>query len=73
MLSVRASHPDRLVARGGGPRDADRLEFLAVRFDGLLTVADPDALYGTVRQGIGSGKGFGFGLFSLAPARSDDS
>ena len=44
--------------------------FLAVRFDGLLQVTDPAQLSETVRQGIGSAKGFGFGLLSLAPARA---
>jgi CRISPR system Cascade subunit CasE len=43
-----------------------KLTLFAVRFDGLLQVADPDRLQETVRQGIGSGKGLGFGLLSLA-------
>lgn len=42
--------------------------FLAVRFEGVLQVTDPDQLAETVRRGIGSAKGFGFGLLSLAPA-----
>jgi len=29
-------------------------------------VTDPDRLRETVRQGVGSGKGLGFGLLSLA-------
>lgn len=44
------------------------LTLLAVRFDGVLQVTDPDKLIATVMTGIGSGKGFGFGLLSLAPA-----
>jgi CRISPR system Cascade subunit CasE len=43
------------------------LKMLAVRFDGLLQVVTPDKFRTTVRQGIGSGKGLGFGLLSLAP------
>jgi CRISPR system Cascade subunit CasE len=43
-----------------------KLTLFAVRFDGLLQVADPGRLRETVRQGIGSGKGLGFGLLSLA-------
>jgi len=31
-------------------------------------VADPERFQETVRQGIGSGKGLGFGLLSLARA-----
>jgi CRISPR system Cascade subunit CasE len=44
--------------------------WLAVTFDGLLRVADPDALLCAVAHGIGSAKGLGFGLLSLAPAPS---
>jgi CRISPR system Cascade subunit CasE len=43
-----------------------KLKLFAVHFDGLLQVADPDRLHDTVRQGIGPGKGLGFGLLSLA-------
>jgi CRISPR system Cascade subunit CasE len=43
--------------------------FYAVRFEGLLEVTDPEKLTGTVADGIGSAKGFGFGLLSLAPTR----
>jgi CRISPR system Cascade subunit CasE len=39
---------------------------LAIQFEGLLQVTDPDRLQHTVQQGIGSGKGLGFGLLSLA-------
>jgi len=46
-----------------------RITLFAVLFDGLLQVVDPDRMSGTVQRGIGSGKAFGFGLLSLAPAR----
>jgi CRISPR system Cascade subunit CasE len=42
--------------------------FFAVRFDGLLEVTNAEQFLATVRSGIGSAKGFGFGLLSLAPA-----
>ena len=48
-----------------GHRDG---EFLAVRFDGVLTVTDPAAFCKTLIAGIGSAKGFGFGLLSIARA-----
>jgi CRISPR system Cascade subunit CasE len=41
----------------------------AVRFDGVLTVTDPGQLLHALRDGVGSAKGFGFGLLSLAPLR----
>lgn len=56
-----------LQANDDGPRR--KLTMLAVRFEGLLRVVDPDALRQTVRQGIGPGKGLGFGLLSLARAK----
>ena len=45
------------------------IEHLSVTFEGLLTVTSPEALRTAVEQGIGSAKGFGFGLLSLAPVR----
>lgn len=44
------------------------LNLLQVQFDGLLRVSEPQALLEAVQNGIGSGKGFGCGLLSLAPA-----
>lgn len=56
----------------GGPihrgDESHKLKLLAVRFDGLLQVTDPERFQETLRQGIGSGKGLGFGLLSLARA-----
>jgi CRISPR system Cascade subunit CasE len=42
---------------------------LAVRFDGALEVTDPDLFTEALESGIGSAKGFGFGLLSIAPLR----
>lgn len=50
-------------------RHDDIVEHLAVRFDGELVVTAPAALCDAVADGIGSAKGFGFGLLSLARAR----
>ena len=44
------------------------LEFVSVQFDGVLQVVDANALGKSIECGIGSGKGFGFGLLSIAPA-----
>lgn len=65
------------VSRDGKIKDSDaihredgthKLELLSVQFDGILQVTDPEKLVSAVQNGIGSGKGFGFGLLSLAPA-----
>jgi CRISPR system Cascade subunit CasE len=52
---------------GKGPKTRS-LTFHAVRFEGLLQVTDPAKLWETVQQGVGPGKGLGFGLLSLARA-----
>jgi len=45
------------------------LQLLSVQFDGLLRILDQDMTRKTVENGIGSAKGFGFGLLSLAPLK----
>jgi CRISPR system Cascade subunit CasE len=42
--------------------------FLAVRFEGVLEVTDPTSFLQLLENGIGSAKGYGFGLMSVAPA-----
>lgn len=49
-----------------GRKDGWALSLLAVRFEGLLTVADPAAFAAAVRAGVGPGKALGFGLLSVA-------
>ena len=69
LLQVRTA---RLPDAGGRAKKNGQnhsLKLLAVQFDGLLRVVDPDQLVETVRRGIGSGKGLGFGLLSVGPAR----
>ncbi len=45
------------------------LKFFSVQFDGILQVTDPTTFLAAIQNGIGSGKAFGFGLLSVAPAR----
>ena len=47
----------------------DKLRHFAVCFEGVLKVTDEDLFTETVENGIGSAKGFGFGLLSLAPIK----
>jgi CRISPR system Cascade subunit CasE len=53
----------KVVARKGG----QKLQFHAVRFEGVLEVTNPTRFLDTLADGVGSGKGLGFGLFSVAP------
>jgi CRISPR system Cascade subunit CasE len=62
VLNLQISHqPD---VKGFTPGKA--LTFHAVQFDGMLQVIDSPKVVEAVRKGIGSGKGFGCGLLSLA-------
>jgi CRISPR system Cascade subunit CasE len=66
VLSVRTSNQDTINGYIRRDEERHKLKLLAVQFDGLLQVTDPDRLCDTVRRGVGSGKGLGFGLLSLA-------
>ena len=50
---------------GGG----EVMSFLAVRFDGILRVDEPQLFLKALKNGIGSGKSMGFGLLSVAPLK----
>lgn len=45
-----------------------KLVFGSILFEGRLRVTDAEAFRGTLARGIGSGKAYGFGLLSIAPA-----
>jgi CRISPR system Cascade subunit CasE len=44
----------------------DNQVHLAVQFEGILACREPELLKQTVERGLGSAKGYGFGLLSLA-------
>ena len=67
LLAARAGSESRVGGFIHRDDQSHKLTLLAVQFDGLLQVTDAGRLHETVRQGIGSGKGLGFGLLSLAP------
>jgi CRISPR system Cascade subunit CasE len=58
--------PEGDVISWQGNGQHHKMTLFAVRFDGLLQVSDPERLRETVRCGVGSAKGLGFGLLSLA-------
>jgi CRISPR system Cascade subunit CasE len=66
VLSVRTSNQDTVNGYIRHDKERHKLKLLAVQFDGQLQVTDPGRLCETVRRGVGSGKGLGFGLLSLA-------
>jgi CRISPR system Cascade subunit CasE len=71
LLRVQISQKERIEnpkAINRAERSHD-LKLLAVQFDGVLEVVDKDKAIRTIEQGIGSAKGFGFGLLSITPIR----
>lgn len=49
-------------------KDANTQTHLGVLFEGMLEALDPDILAKNIEGGIGSAKGFGFGMLSIARA-----
>ena len=66
VLSVRLQELGNVQ---GWTRDRQQLNLFTVQYDGVLQVTDPHLLEQTIQNGIGPGKGLGFGLLSLARAR----
>ena len=68
-LEVRVDNQGLVRGRAvqdGTPRT---LSFTAIQYEGMLRVHDPAKLQKCVNDGVGSAKGLGFGLLSLAPIR----
>jgi CRISPR system Cascade subunit CasE len=61
VISKEGNNSDR--SRESGNRGS--MTHLSVQFDGVLEVLDPAQVATLLRSGVGSGKGFGFGLLSL--------
>ncbi len=47
-------------------KEQDKMRPFAVRFEGVLKIINKELFTKTIENGIGSAKGFGFGLLSLA-------
>jgi CRISPR system Cascade subunit CasE len=63
VLSVRTQ---KLGFIQGWTRQRQRLSLFATQYDGVLRVTDPQAFARSLALGIGSAKGLGFGLLSVA-------
>ncbi len=68
-LDPQAVRLDCGAARARKSSDAkDGVAYRTARFDGVLTVVDPQAFVRKLRAGFGSAKAYGFGLMSVVPA-----
>lgn len=66
LLSVNMQKQGMLSGVKYQEKEKHSLKHYGVLFEGELRVRDPQAFTYALRQGIGSGKGFGFGLLSVA-------
>lgn len=69
LLSANVSSDGKSGGKLFREQEKHKLSFVSVQFDGVLQVKDPDLLVKSIGAGLGSGKGLGFGLLSLAKSR----
>jgi CRISPR system Cascade subunit CasE len=69
VRSVQAVPEGQALGHKSHQEQRQTLTHHAVRYDGLLEITDSARFLQTLLAGVGSAKGFGFGLLSLAPAR----
>jgi len=50
-----------------GHKKEHAMKWLSVQFNGVIEVQDPTELHNAIAYGIGTAKGYGFGLLSLSP------
>ena len=67
LVECRISAKDKRESSKAGNKD--KITHVGVVFEGILEVSDTVAFTRTLESGIGSAKGFGFGLLSIAPVR----
>lgn len=68
LVAARTTKEEQVTGKLYHSEHRHDLCFLSVLFEGQLEVMDSDRLVQGMVAGIGSGKGLGFGLLSLAPA-----
>lgn len=71
LRSVRVV-PERERVEMRALRGRAPIVLCGAEFQGVVEVTKPDAFWSTVENGIGHGKGFGFGLLSVAPLGRGD-
>lgn len=67
LLDFTIRKSTRYVSNVKRPEGGSIQTHLGVDFEGILEVAGPDEFLHLVANGIGSAKGYGFGLLSVAP------
>lgn len=70
LLGCRVTPTGFAHSKKTSRNEVEDISHFSVVYDGTLQVQDARLLEDAIRSGIGSAKGFGFGLLSLAPALS---
>lgn len=65
-MRLLAGNDDRYERVEGTRQNAPTIVLYAVEFEGILQITEPALAMKTLQSGIGTGKGLGFGLLSLA-------
>ncbi len=69
LLRAQVRQDGKVEDKRTSGAESRAMTFMSVQFDGALQVADVGRLQAALASGIGTGKGLGFGLLSLAPLR----
>ena len=67
LIATRSSQQNPVGGLIHRKEKTHKIKMAAVRFEGVLRVNHPNQLLQAINNGIGSGKGLGFGLLSLGP------
>jgi CRISPR system Cascade subunit CasE len=65
ILSVQTDKKTLVTGKINRGEDRHDLKMFCVQFEGVLQVDNPEEMAQTIKKGIGSGKGLGFGLLSV--------
>lgn len=67
LLTVQVAPRGLQYSKKNSGKPNESQTHLAVLFEGILSTREPELLLQILKKGVGSAKGFGFGLLSLAP------
>lgn len=65
-LNAQATDQGKMLGKRNGTEGRGRITLASVLFNGVLAITDAERFRKALRQGIGSGKAYGFGLLSVA-------
>lgn len=64
LLHANITRKEEVTAKVN--KNSKKMTFYGVQFEGLLQIVDPEKFVITLKNGIGSGKAFGFGFLTIS-------